>query len=346
MTLNFRRRDALLSEIITILDSDERITKHVQSKTISVYSNYFIGNDFTEIFTNEIQDKIIFILSSELLFNETIRPKIDEIISVFQQEIDSTQNNRKKIELVINHNKKLSELYQTVKNEGEKLLFSDLNCVENYVELYFNNFCNNSPVYNKIESDIEKISSVTNNIDQRELIHQINQMDYLANIKTLTKFHLLKINYSFFKTNLSLIRNKQINYENGFPILGSSLKKQVEKKEETLYNIWQNKDTSYLDEIFKILQTEEHFHISFVTEIDGKIKWNEVDNFAQYLAGFFSVLHKKKWVCICSAPRIAKIFTKTFNRYRTFDSKAFRNIEIFSKEDYLKPFSFIKENKN
>jgi hypothetical protein len=346
MNLNFRQRDTLLAEIGYIFNSDENITKHIQTKTISVYSNYFLGNDFSQIFSDEIQEKLIYILSSELFFNQTILPKIEEIISIFQQEIDSTRSHRKKLELLINQNRKLYELYQTIKNEDDKLLISDSTFVKDYINLYFNDFYDKSPVYNEIISDVEKLKSYSNKIDPREVSHQINQMDYLANIKILTKICLLKINSSYIKTNFSLIENRQLNYENGFPILGGLLKKQVEKKEDSLYTIWQSKDTGYLDEILKILQMKVHFHISFVTKIDGKIKWNEVGNFAQYLAGFFYILHKKKWVDIYSAPQIAKILSKTFNRDKPYDSKAFRNISIFDKVDYLKPFSFIKENEN
>jgi hypothetical protein len=54
---------------------------------ISVYSNYFLGNDFSQIFSDEIQEKLIYILSSELFFNQTILPKIEEILAAIESVI-------------------------------------------------------------------------------------------------------------------------------------------------------------------------------------------------------------------------------------------------------------------
>jgi hypothetical protein len=348
--MNSRLRDKLIAEIYTIFSSDEHISKHLGSKTISVYSNYFIDNNLTQIIPKDLQEKIIYCLSAEAYFNENIKTKIDKIFLIFQLELDSLRNGMKKIEYLSKHTELMFDVFEKILCDENYSLDDSNSFLNDYLNLYYSEFRDKGLAYNKVSYDIKKLKSFSDNITPYDLQLIFQNKNYVEDLKITTKAYLKRSTELHIAINGSILSEDFIILSNPFPKIGKPTKKEVVIIDETLYTIWESENTEYLEEILNELTKPllKYNDVQFVKTFNGEKIWNEGSkDFAKYLAGFFYKLVEKEWVKTpTSAPKIAKILSNTFHRKKQLDPKVFRNIDRFNEKKYIAPFDFIKENRH
>jgi len=136
-------------------------------------------------------------------------------------------------------------------------------------------------------------------------------------------------------------------FKNYKPARKKPVKKEKERDNRTLENIWKSEELSY-EKLIAILKKEHHsIKSSFVNTIDNKLTWTEIPikGFQQYLAGFIHTCIKKKFITeVISAPDYVDILNNTFNNIIP-SLNLFKSINTTPPKSrkYLEPFKNLEK---
>lgn len=354
MNENYLKALEGIEELNKIFFNKVNIKKRLGLETFKIDRELLTDKKITSFFSNAEIKKLVYVLSSELLIKNEIKPLIEESLKSFSRSIRLLSKESEKENFILQFNQKIFDFYLFL---GQYLVLPKDDS-DNKIELmYLSNYLNSIMTGNVFDifSLNDKINDVKE-INEKYYFNNIkiylSDVDYIENLVVVTlqilcnSWTLAISNFDFLDESYSISK-----YIYGMTVFIKKEKEVIDKhiKKETLYDIWLGERTDYLNEIFSKLKEQNVMcDLTFVSENDGELNWNPSSkSWSKYLAGLYRVLVEKKWVKNNkSAHKIAKILTETFNFQDEIDSKNFRTDAMGIDKRFKEPFEFIKENHN
>lgn len=350
-----KTKTQLYNELNLIFSSRENLLKYIN------YESFYAPKELIDEINNDTKSskELKSILKYHLYieqFTNRVLGYIREIKIIIFDKIDNPYDVKKKCDFLYKENQKLHNLIKRINPKFKVTKIEFTNEVLDALSLILN--VQSKPL-NKENAHL-KFKIINDYLEKQETDEsKIN--DYIKKIFQKNTYEIYKeialINSEICEKNASDLSlfytlNKVDDFLVLSPISTKTISNNTKKpKPELLIDIWEvDKDgyKEYYNEVIQMLQKNFlNIDNAFVSNINNNLYWNMIakKGSKSYLAGFIHTCIKRKWIIDkYSAKVITEILKKTFN-LETLDPKTFRNISIFDKQLYIKPFDFLKENK-
>jgi hypothetical protein len=350
-----KTKSQLYDELNKFFSSGKNLLKHFHLESFNVSKELIdeINQDYQT--STEIKSLFKFHLNVEQ-FAKKVDGYLNELRVLIFDKIDNPINAKEKCDFIFKENQNLYYLFKRLNSK-----FKEVNIEFTKENMDFFLLINNVQKIPLSRDSVKPIFKlITDYLDKQKI--DVSKIDDCGKIliqgfgyNVYTK--LAEINneiYSKFANELSMFY--AVKEEGIFKILSPiSSKSEIGKihqndKEKFLIDIWEEDkqgSKDYYNEVIERLQKDFYCIDSpFITKKNNMLYWSKypTKGHISYLAGFINTCVKKKWINNFSAPKISAILINTFN-FEKLDTTIFRNILSFDKEEYCKPFDFIKENK-